>query len=112
VAVFSPEGDRVPHPDVWKHAAACRDADLSLFFGVDGERRTVRRARLAEALTFCGRCPVVVQCREWSMWSPEKTGVWGGLDTDAKPDDGSVENEWQRIRRSRQRRALYAAEAS
>jgi WhiB family redox-sensing transcriptional regulator len=35
---------------------------------------TVRRAKL-----LCEGCPVLVECREWSLDHEELWGIWGGL---------------------------------
>jgi hypothetical protein len=31
------------------------------------------------AAAICLLCPIVVECRQWALFKPEKSGVWGGL---------------------------------
>ena len=85
-------GDDLPRFG-WQDRAACRDEPLELFFGPDGERPTVRRAREAAALAVCARCPVVDSCLQHAMALPENHGVWGGT------------TEQQRAERRRRTRA-------
>ncbi len=55
----------------WRDDAACRDADIDLFFAHDD-------ARIHEALTVCSRCPVRQECLEHALATGERYGVWGG----------------------------------
>ena len=80
-------------PEAWEGEAACHGADLSLFFAPNYfERKAVKDAREKEAKTFCARCPVVDECREYALDTREEHGVWGGLN----------ERERRRLRRRRQ----------
>lgn len=58
----------------WTTRAACRGADLNLFFG-----DTIREADRARA--FCAQCPVTTECREMAeaLDGSEAYGVFGGL---------------------------------
>ncbi len=74
---------RLPGPvaDIWEWqmAAACRDADPSLFFHPEGERGPRKAARDNAARAVCATCPVLEQCRSHALKVREPYGVWGGL---------------------------------
>jgi len=63
----------------WQLSARCRGADPSMFFHADGERGSSRRQRECKAKRFCVQCPVIVQCRDYSLRFQEQYGIWGGL---------------------------------
>lgn len=88
------------HQKPWLTDAACGDpahSPVSMFFvdshectdncldeetcegdGTD-EAATTRRARIFEAKKFCNtQCPVVAECLEWALETPEQLGVVGG----------------------------------
>ena len=89
----------LPRPNwAWQDAAACREAELSLFFGPDGERQPEREIRERKAKAVCGECPVRTECLNYALSRPEKYGVWGGLN----------EEERAAERRRRMRRANAA----
>lgn len=52
--------------------AACKTADPEIFF-VDGNDRET----IAEAKSYCGICPIVLQCLTYAMKNNEQ-GIWGG----------------------------------
>jgi WhiB family redox-sensing transcriptional regulator len=56
----------------WREEAACRGADLSLFFLSRGES-----AEPAQRL--CAGCPVRQPCLEFALGHGEVHGIWGGL---------------------------------
>lgn len=68
----------------WQNSAACREQDLLLFFGRDGERQPERDVREARAKAICGGCRVRTQCRETAFELKQDTGVWGGLGEDER----------------------------
>jgi WhiB family redox-sensing transcriptional regulator len=55
----------------WQQNAACRGADVSIFFPVLGEST-------APAKALCGTCPVAEPCRAYAVDNPGTHGVWGG----------------------------------
>lgn len=55
----------------WRDDAACRDADVELFFAHDD-------ASIEAALSFCRTCPVRQECLEYALQAGERYGVWGG----------------------------------
>jgi WhiB family redox-sensing transcriptional regulator len=68
----------------WESRAACRDTDISIWFGSDvsverGERRPYRsKEQTLAAKTICASCPVLDQCREWALRTRFPFGVVGG----------------------------------
>jgi WhiB family transcriptional regulator, redox-sensing transcriptional regulator len=73
--------------------AACKGADIDLFFGPDAEFVSARKQREAEAKAICARCPARDACLAYALDASEPYGVWGGL------------NEAERRAILRQRRA-------
>ena len=47
----------------WQDKAACKGADVVLFFGPDGERQPERDIRERQAKVLCGSCPVQMECQ-------------------------------------------------
>lgn len=73
----------------WIEQAACRSAEIELFYSLDEEDQR-------EALAYCEVCPVRAACLDHAMTTREAFGVWGG----------TSETERRRIfRRERRRRA-------
>ena len=81
----------------WQARAACRDADVRLFFGPDREQRPEREIREARAKAVCMACPVRAQCLDYALRNSVKHGLWGGL------------NEEERLRERRRRARRRAA---
>ena len=63
----------------WQLAARCRGVDPDLFFHPEDERGKARRARQVRAKQICMACPVLDQCRAYSLRGREAFGVWGGI---------------------------------
>lgn len=51
--------------------AACRGADVELFFSIEEEDQQ-------RALQHCARCEVRRQCLEFALANREMYGIWGG----------------------------------
>lgn len=81
----------------WRADAACLDVDTELFFPLGRNAEAVMQAEDAKAV--CARCPVREQCLQRAMDTPEKHGIFGGLD----------ETERERLRRREKNRAYKAA---
>ena len=58
--------------DIDMEKAACKTADPEIFFADGNDRELV-----AEAKSYCGICPVVLQCLTYALKNDE-FGVWGG----------------------------------
>lgn len=58
--------------DIDMERAACKTANPEVFFADANERDKV-----AEAKSYCGICPVVMQCLTYAIKNDEY-GVWGG----------------------------------
>jgi WhiB family redox-sensing transcriptional regulator len=68
----------------WHTEAVCRRDEAGLFFAPSKEPTAARLSREEAAKRVCGRCPVMVECREHALLQPEPYGVWGGP---AKPTE-------------------------
>lgn len=68
--------------DAWRHAAACKDLDPSVFFpvGVTGPAEQ----QIATAKQICASCPVRLECLEFAMATKQNFGVWGGYDEEER----------------------------
>ena len=77
----------------WLATARCIGEDPELFFPVGSTDLAL--AQTERAKRICGRCPVVLECREWSLATAQDAGVWGGLSEEERRD----------IRRERRRRS-------
>ena len=64
--------------------AACKGADLNLFFGPDAEFVTARKQREAEAKAICARCPVRDACLAYALDTGQAYGIWGGPNEDER----------------------------
>jgi WhiB family transcriptional regulator, redox-sensing transcriptional regulator len=58
------------NPPVWQTEAACRDIDVTDFFG------TVEQQ--ADATRICAGCPVQPDCLDYALTRNMRHGVWGG----------------------------------
>ena len=63
-----------PAPSVvgWRSRAACRGADLTVFFPGRGESAEPARR-------ICASCPVRQECLAFALSHGEVHGIWGGL---------------------------------
>ena len=79
-----PPRHRTPAPPVpawtgWRYRAACRGADLSVFFPGRGESA-------GPARQICAGCPVRQSCLEYALSHGITHGIWGGLtERDRRP---------------------------
>lgn len=62
-----------PTDTTWMADAACRDADLDVFFDTVRNPDTVK-----EAMRFCRRCPVRDDCLDYALATDQTNGIWGG----------------------------------
>jgi WhiB family redox-sensing transcriptional regulator len=63
----------------WQERAACQGSDAKLFFGPEKERIRDREVREGAAKRVCASCPVLRECRNHALQTPELFGIWGGL---------------------------------
>ena len=63
----------------WQERAACQGSDARLFFGPEKERIREREVREGAAKRVCASCPVLRECRNHALQTPELFGIWGGL---------------------------------
>ena len=88
--------DTARHPrDDWRADAACREADVNVFFPTTDEEAGPAKA-------ICAACPVRTECLEFALATRQEDGVWGGL----------TEIERRRLRRRRQAAARAARAAA
>ena len=79
-----PPRHRIPAPPApsvagWREEAACRGADLALFFPGRGESA-------GPARQICASCPVRRPCLDYAISYGITSGIWGGLaDRDRRP---------------------------
>ena len=68
-----------PAPASWRYRAACRGADLALFFPGRGESADAARR-------ICADCPVRQPCLDYALSHAITHGIWGGLaERDRRP---------------------------
>ncbi len=72
----------------WRDAAACRGADIDIFFPQSEDDAGAAKA-------ICATCPVREPCLEFALAVRQLEGVWGGL----------TDTERRRLRRRRQAQA-------
>lgn len=83
--------------EAWAQDAACRDADIDLFFSSHDEEQRA-------ALELCRSCPVQADCLRYALENGEMYGIWGGM----RESDRRARIREQR-RRTRERRQDEAA---
>ena len=86
----------------WRELAACRGADLNLFFPERGESAGAARQ-------VCAACPVRQACLDYAITNRITHGVWGGL---PERERRAMRSGWVRASRRDRDRAILAAEAA
>ncbi len=82
--------------------AACRGADVELFFSVEEDDQQ-------RALEYCACCEVRRQCLEFAIANREVYGIWGGLRESERR--ALIRDVRRREREERQRRKRTGAAA-
>jgi len=100
-----PPRHRTPAPPVpalagWRYRAACRGADLSVFFPGRGEPA-------GPARQICAGCPVRQPCLDYALSHAITYGIWGGL---TERERRALRSGWVRASRRERDRAIVAAE--
>ncbi|MCV7229175.1 WhiB family transcriptional regulator [Mycolicibacterium komossense] len=62
----------------WQLQGKCRGESPEIFFP-DDNGRADRRRQENIAKSICRQCPVLQQCREHALRTPEPHGIWGGM---------------------------------
>lgn len=63
-----------PADDVaWRDRAACRGAEVTVFFPDAGDS-----VGIAEAKEICAACPVSGECLSYAVETNQTEGIWGG----------------------------------
>jgi len=86
----------------WRELAACRGADLELFFPGRGESAEPARQ-------VCARCPVRQPCLDYAISNAIIYGIWGGL---AERERRALRTSYLRAVRRERDRAVAAANAA
>jgi len=86
----------------WRELAACRGADLNLFFPGRGESAEPARQ-------VCARCPVREPCLDYATSNQITHGVWGGL---SELERRALQSGWVRAWRRDRNRDVAAADAA
>ena len=86
----------------WRELAACRGADLDLFFPGRGESAEPARR-------VCAWCPVRQPCLDYALGNAITYGIWGGL---AERERRALRTSYLRAVRRERDRAVAAANAA
>ena len=86
----------------WRDLAACRGADLDVFFPGRGQSA-------GPARQVCAACPVRQPCLDYAISNRISHGVWGGL---TGRERRALQSRWVRTSRRDRDRAVLAAEAA
>ena len=68
----------------WQERSNCKDVDPDLFFLEPLLRGKEKREKERKAKAICKGCPVINECLEHAMRTPEYFGVWGGMTADQR----------------------------
>jgi WhiB family transcriptional regulator, redox-sensing transcriptional regulator len=86
----------------WRELAACRGADLELFFPGRGESADPARR-------ICTSCPVRQPCLDYAITNRIVHGIWGGL---TERERRALWSRWVRTARRERDEAVAAASAA
>jgi len=86
----------------WRELAACRGADLEVFFPGRGESA-------GPARQVCAACPVRQPCLDYAITNRITHGIWGGL---TERERRTVQSRWVRASRRERDEAIAAASAA
>ena len=86
----------------WRELAACRGAELNLFFPERGESA-------GPARRVCSACPVREPCLDYAISNRIVHGIWGGL---TERERRALQSRWVRASRRERDEAIAAALAA
>lgn len=75
----------------WRHSAACRDIDPSVFFPIGLTGPAIQQ--IADAKAICRGCPVRLVCLQYALANHHDDGVWGGYDEGERRE---LRRKWRR----------------
>ncbi len=79
----------------WTDWAACRGVNTELFFPVDHDSPAVEQVARAKAI--CARCPVIDDCLDFALRSPQVHGIWGGETAEERRAGQRYRNSVRRV---------------
>ena len=102
-----PPRHRIPAPPAsllaaWREEAACRGADLEVFF--PGRGQSAEHAR-----QICASCPVRRPCLDYAISHGITSGIWGGL---TERDRRALRSRHVSTSRRKRDEAILAADAA
>lgn len=62
----------------WQEEGLCRGMDSGEFFLEFNARRATKQKAIDKAKAICKFCPVIANCLQHALSTPEAYGVWGG----------------------------------
>lgn len=62
----------------WQEDSLCRGMDSSEFFLEFNARRATKQKAIDKAKAICKSCPVIANCLQHALSTPETYVVWGG----------------------------------
>jgi WhiB family redox-sensing transcriptional regulator len=68
--------------ETWRELAACRKADVNLFFMERGDNGG--NGRMEKILSFCNNCKVKTECLYYAVDNHIDQGIFGGLSARAR----------------------------
>jgi WhiB family redox-sensing transcriptional regulator len=86
----------------WRELAACRGADLEVFFPGRGESA-------GPARQVCAACPVRQPCLDYAITNRIVYGIWGGL---TERERRALRSRWVRATRRERDEAIASASAA
>jgi WhiB family redox-sensing transcriptional regulator len=86
----------------WRELAACRGANLEVFFPSRGESAGTARQ-------VCAACPVRQPCLDYAITNRITHGIWGGL---TERERRALQSRWVRASRRERDEAIAAALAA
>ncbi len=86
-------GDLPTANSEWQEDAACRGADIDIFFSLDEDDQR-------HALELCQSCPVREPCLRYAIEHREMYGIWGGMQ---ESDRRGIIREQRRQERERRK---------
>ena len=68
--------------ETWREHAACKKADVNLFFLDRGDNGSGERMR--KVMAYCDACPVKIDCLHYAVDNHITVGIYGGMGAHAR----------------------------